>query len=115
MLFRSQEKQYEILISLSYFNDKFSLNDKSLILAANLNSIFEDYQNSKSRSLTFSIKKEIKPLFNFDEDLLKNYLIKIKSIENVDKDLINEIEKVILHTKLERVLEEKSVEKRPKI
>lgn len=110
-----QEKQYEILISLSYFNDKFSLNEKNLILAANLNSIFEDYQNSKARSLEFSIKKQIKPLFNFDESLLKSYLIKIKSIESVDKDLINEIEKVILHNKLENTLDEKSTERRIKI
>lgn len=110
-----QEKQYEILISLSYFNEKFSNNQKELLLAANLNSIFEDYQNSKTRSVEFNAKKHIKPLLNFEESLFKSYLDKIKKIEDIDKDLINEIEKVILHNKLEITLQEKPVEKKLKI
>lgn len=110
-----QEKQYEILISLSYFNEKFSNNQKELLLAANLNSIFEDHQNSKTRSVEFNTKKHIKPLLNFEESLFKSYLDKIKKIEDIDKDLINEIEKVILHNKLEITLQEKPVEKKLKI
>lgn len=109
-------KCYDVFKGLSYFNEELNSEQRNIVLIGNFENLICNYQNNKQNNREFDISKYIKPLLCFKYEELENQVNELKIKNELDSSLILEIEKYILHNKLnEKLINNNLKEKKLKI
>lgn len=109
-------KEYNVFKGLSYFNDELTPEQRNIVLTGNFDSLLSNHKYAKDNSRDFDMAKYIKPLLCFSYSELEEKIKKLKTNNNVEESLILEIEKYILHNKLnEKLVITNTKEKKIKI
>lgn len=109
-------KEYNVFKGLSYFNEELTPKQRNIVLTGNFDSLLSNYENFKNNSKEFDVAKYIRPLLCFTYTELEEKVKQMKTNDKVEESLILEIEKYILHNKLnENLIITNTKEKKLKI
>lgn len=108
-----EEKQFNVLKELCYFNKELTEKQNDIILNATFDCIIMNYNtndenNNKNENNYQEIHKMMKPLLSFQYELLLAKVEEIKDKKLCDESFIFQIEKFVLHNKLSEKLVEKN-------